>query len=71
MKKIVVENMMNLIKNNRQYSDEKLAEIKYGLEGLYLTFSKLIVIFLLAYLLGLIKEVLIFYPNLIQDLRAF
>ena len=60
MKKIVVENMMNLIKNNGQYSDEKLAEIKYGLEGLYLTFSKLIVIFLLAYLLGLIKEVLIF-----------
>ena len=60
MKKIVVENMMNLIKNNGQYSDEKLAEIKYGLEGLYLTFSKLIVIFLLAYLLGVIKEVLIF-----------
>ena len=60
MKKLVIEKMMNLIKNNKQYTDEKLAEIKYGLEGLYLTFSKLIIIFLLGYLLGIIKEVIIF-----------
>ena len=60
MKKIVVDKLMNLIKKNGQYDDIKLAEIRYGLEGLYLTFSKLIVIFLLAYLLGIIKEVIIF-----------
>lgn len=60
MKKIVVDKLMNLIKENGQYDDIKLAEIRYGLEGLYLTFSKLIVIFLLAYLLGIIKEVIIF-----------
>ncbi len=60
MKKLVIGKMMNLIKNNKQYTDEKLAEIKYGLEGLYLTFSKLIIIFLLGYLLGIIKEVIIF-----------
>ena len=60
MKKIVVGKMMNLIENNGQYSDEKLAEIKYGLEGLYLTLSKLVVIILIAYLFGILKEVLIF-----------
>ena len=60
MKKIVVEKTMSLIKNNGNYSEEKLAEIKYGLEGLYLTFSKLIIIILLAYILGILKEVIIF-----------
>lgn len=51
---------MNLIKNNGNYSDDKLAEIKYGLEGVYLTISKLIIIGLLAFILGIFKEVIIF-----------
>ena len=60
MKKIIVDKTMELIKENGNYSDEKLAEIKYGIEGLYLTFSKLIIIGLLAYFLGIFKEVVIF-----------
>ena len=51
---------MNLIKNNGNYDDEKLAVIKYGLEGLYLTISKLIIILFLACLLNILKEVIIF-----------
>ncbi len=60
MKKVVIDKTIKLIKENGNYTDEKLAEIKYGLEGLYLTISKLIIIALLAWLLGIFKEVVIF-----------
>ena len=60
MKKIIINYTMNLIKNNGNYDDEKLAVIKYGLEGLYLTISKLIIILFLACLLNILKEVIIF-----------
>ncbi len=60
MKKIIMNYTMNLIKNNGIYDDEKLAVIKYGLEGLYLTISKLIIILFLACLLNILKEVIIF-----------
>lgn len=60
MKKIIMNYTMNLIKNNGNYDDEKLAVIKYGLEGLYLTISKLIIILFLACLLNILKEVIIF-----------
>lgn len=60
MKKIIMNYIMNLIKNNGNYDDEKLAVIKYGLEGLYLTISKLIIILFLACLLNILKEVIIF-----------
>lgn len=46
------------------YSEEKLEEIQYGIEALYITFTKAIVIFLLSFFLGVIKEVffiLLFY----------
>ena len=60
MKKIVMDYTMNLIKKNGDFDEEKLAIIKYGLEGLYLTITKLIIIFLLAYVLNIFKEVIIF-----------
>lgn len=51
---------MKLIRNSdKKYSQDDLEMIAYGLEGIYLTFSKLIVIFALAYLLGILKETLI------------
>lgn len=60
MKKIVMDYTMNLIKKNGDFDEEKLAIIKYGLEGLYLTITKIIIIFLLAYVLNIFKEVIIF-----------
>ena len=60
MKNIVIDNCMNIIKKNTSYDKTKLAEIKYGLETLYLTFSKLIVIGALAIILGIFKELIIF-----------
>ncbi len=60
MKKVVMNYTMNLIKKNGNYDEDQLAIIKYGLEGIYLTITKLIIILLLAYLLNIIKEVIIF-----------
>ena len=60
MKKIIINYMMNFIKNNNCYNDEQLEIIKYGLEGLYLTISKLIIILLLAFILNILKEAIIF-----------
>ena len=73
MKKKFLNKSINLIKkNNPDIDDIKLEEIRYGLEAIYLTVTKLVVIFLLAYLLGITKYViwlLIFY-NLIR-INAF
>lgn len=60
MKNFVLENCMNIIKKNKNYDKTKLSEIKYGLEGLYLTASKLIIITTIAIILGIIKEYIIF-----------
>ena len=60
MKKFILEKCMKIIKEHKNYDETKLAEIKYGLEGLYLMFSKLIVISILAILLGITKEFFIF-----------
>ena len=60
MKKFILDNCMNIIINNKQYNETKLAEIRYGLEGLYLTTTKLIVITTIAIIFGILKEYLIF-----------
>ena len=60
MKKIIINHWMKIIKKNKNYNETKLAEIEYGLTGMYLTFSKLIVIALLSILLGIFKEMFIF-----------
>lgn len=60
MKKIIINKCMNYIKKNTNYDKTKLAEIKYGLESIYLTFSKLIVISALALILGIFKEMIIY-----------
>lgn len=61
MKEKVLKNCMNLIKNsNLNYSEEKLEEIEYGLEGIYILITKLIIIFTIAYFLGVFKDLFIF-----------
>lgn len=60
MKKIVLNHWMNIIKKNKNYNDTKLAEIEYGLAGIYLTFSKLIIIAFISIYLGIFKEMIIF-----------
>lgn len=59
MKKIVLDSIMKSFKN-KNYSDEKQEVIRYGLESIYILITKTIFIFLVAYILGIFKEVLIF-----------
>ena len=59
MKKVFLEKSLNLIKNYYSYNDIKLQEIKYGLETLYITITKTVVIFALALLLNIFKELMI------------
>lgn len=60
MRNYIIDNCMDIIKKNKNYDKTKLAEIKYGLEGLYLTISKLIIITTIAIILGIFKEYIIF-----------
>ena len=61
MKNYIINSSLNIIKNNNPSLDEvKLAEIKYGLVSIYLLVSKLIIICLVAYLLGILKEMIVF-----------
>ena len=60
MKKKIINSVISIIRKNCDYDTVKLEEIQYGLEGLYLTLSKLIVIGVVAVLLHIEKEVLIF-----------
>jgi accessory gene regulator B len=60
MKKKFLNTSIKIIKDNNPKIDEvKIEEIAYGLEGIYLTITKLVIIFLLAFLLGIVKEVLL------------
>jgi len=69
MKKKFLNFSLNAINSNGKYNEEKLEEIAYGLETVYLTVTKLIVLFGLAYILGIFKEVvfLILCYNLIRS----
>ena len=60
MKKKILNHWMNIIKKYKNYDSFKLAEIEYGLTGLYLTISKLIIIVLLSIILGIFKEMITF-----------
>ena len=60
MKKFVLDKCMSIIKENTQYNDTKLEEIRYGLEGIYLTITKTIIISIICILIGIFKEFLIF-----------
>lgn len=60
MKNYVVNGCMKIVNYNNDYDEEKLAIIKYGLEGLYLQITKIFIIILIAYIMGIFKEVIIF-----------
>ena len=60
MRNKIINRCMNLIKNNSDLDDIKLAEVKYGLEGVYMTLTKLVIVVTIALLLGILKEVIIF-----------
>jgi len=48
----------NIIKQYPNYPKEKIDEIMYGIEGIYMLITKTIIIFILAMILGIFKELL-------------
>ena len=60
MKKFVIKNLMKYIKNNKQYSEEELETIEYGISNLYLQITKTIVITTIAIVLKIFIPYLIF-----------
>ena len=60
MKKLFLNSAINFIKkNNSNITDTQLEEVEYGLESIYLTITKMIIIFSLAAILNIFKEVII------------
>lgn len=69
MKKKILGYCINIIKKKYpDYDDEKIEIINYGLESLYLTFTKIFFILFLSIVLGIIKNVflLIIFYNIIR-----
>lgn len=60
MKEKFIVKVIDLTKREKIYSDEEIAIMRYALEGIYLTFSKILVITIIAALLGLFKEYILF-----------
>ena len=55
MRKKFIECSLKAVKNKYpNYSEERLDELRYGLEGLYLLITKSIIIFGIAYYLGIL-----------------
>ncbi len=68
MRNAVINKQLNFIKRYNNFDDEKLSIIKYGLESIYILITKMVIILLAAFLLGLLKQTIIFllFYNLVR-----
>ena len=63
MREKVINKLMNFIKeNNSNANEEQLEVIQYGLEAIYMTITKTIILFIIAYFLGILRELITFLP---------
>ena len=60
MRKYVLKKLLTFIKKYQNLDQEKEDIVAYGLEGIYILITKTIGIFTLAYILGILKETVIF-----------
>ncbi len=60
MKNFVINKCINYINKYNNYSKNDIDIIRYGLEGIYLTITKVFIIIILSILLGIFKEVITF-----------
>ena len=60
IKNFVINNYMNAVIDLNKYNKEQLEEIKYGIESIYIAVSKIVVILLISFILGLFKETILF-----------
>lgn len=60
MRKFVVARLLKFIKKYQYFDNEKEEIVVYGLENLYIFITKCIGIFTLSYILGILKETILF-----------
>ena len=60
MKQFIINKCINSIKKKKKYDEVEISKIKYGLEGIYLTITKILVIAIVAAILGILKEMIIY-----------
>ncbi len=61
MKNKILDSIINIIKKYYNYSDEKILEIRYGLESIYLSLFKTIIIIIMSFFIHTTKELCIFF----------
>lgn len=68
MRKKIIGYCLKKVKEGKNYSNEELEQIEYGLVSIYLLVTKLIVILTLCFILGILKEAVIFmiFYNIIR-----
>ncbi len=59
MNNLIINKTINFIKNNFKCTDYELEKIKYGLEGIYLTITKIIIILVIAIIFNYLDIVLL------------
>lgn len=60
MKKYIINKCLNLVRSiYPEYNESKLDEIRYGLESIYLSLTKVIVILTVCFILGIFKQSII------------
>lgn len=59
MKSLFLQKTIMFAQQYHNFSSEQLEKIRYGLEGIYLTFTKMIVLVFFAIVLGILKEFII------------
>ena len=55
---MIIDSSISFIKKYKKYSKEDIEKLRYGMEGIYLTFTKFVVILALSIILGIFKEVM-------------
>ena len=71
MKQVFLNKTINSIKKyNPKFDSDEIDKIKYGLEGIYLTITKAIVLITISIMLGILKEFIIF-TLLFNGIRIF
>ena len=59
MKDKILDKCIFFLQKYNNYSKKDIQKLRYGLEGIYLTITKMIFILLLSLILGILKEVII------------
>lgn len=57
MKTLFLDSTLSFITKYKNYTDEEVSELRYGLEGIYLTITKLVIVVALAIILNIFKQV--------------